>query len=110
VQKLFTEYSTTAGIQACSVHALRHSMAVHLLEAARGIENVADHLGHQNIQHTCIYAQITNPLREQMFRELAQCAIGGMAIPTDVGATAPRRPCCRRFTPHEGIRHACTLV
>jgi site-specific recombinase XerD len=39
-------------------------MAVHLLEAGRGIEYVADHLGHKNIQNTRIYAQITNPLRE----------------------------------------------
>jgi integrase/recombinase XerD len=72
VQKLFTDYGTAAGIQARSVHALRHSMAVHLLEAGRGIEYVADHLGHKNIQNTRIYAQITNPLRERVFRELEQ--------------------------------------
>jgi hypothetical protein len=47
-------------------------MAVHLLEAGRGIEYMADHLGHKNIQNTRIYAQITNPLREQVFRELEQ--------------------------------------
>jgi integrase/recombinase XerD len=72
VQKLFADYATAAGIKERSVHALRHSMAVHLLEAGRGIEYVADHLGHKNIQNTRIYAQITNPLREQVFRELEQ--------------------------------------
>jgi integrase/recombinase XerD len=72
VQKLFTDYTGAAGIKERSVHALRHSMAVHLLEAGRGIEYVADHLGHKNIQNTRIYAQITNPLREQVFRELEQ--------------------------------------
>jgi site-specific recombinase XerD len=72
VQQLFTEYAEAAGIKARSVHALRHSMAVHLLEASRGIEYVADHLGHKNIQNTRIYAQITHPLREQVFRELEQ--------------------------------------
>jgi site-specific recombinase XerD len=72
VQQLFTKYADAAGIKARSVHALRHSMAVHLLEAGRGIEYVADHLGHKNIQNTRIYAQITNPLREQVFRELEQ--------------------------------------
>jgi integrase/recombinase XerD len=72
VQQLFTEYAEAAGIQARSVHALRHSMAVHLLEAGCGIEYVADHLGHKNIQNTRIYVQITNPLREQVFRELEQ--------------------------------------
>jgi integrase len=72
VQQLFTEYAEAAGIKERSIHALRHSMAVHLLEAGRGIEYVADHLGHKNIQNTRIYAQITNPLREQVFRELEQ--------------------------------------
>jgi hypothetical protein len=41
---------------------------------------------------------------------VAPCAVCGMATRPDVGATAPRRPCCRRFTPHEGIRHGCPLV
>jgi integrase/recombinase XerD len=72
VQQLFNTYIEAAGIKARSVHALRHSMAVHLLEAGRNIEYVADHLGHKNIQNTRIYAQITNPLREQVFRELEQ--------------------------------------
>jgi integrase/recombinase XerD len=72
VQNLFTEYAQRAGITGQSIHALRHSIAVHLLEAGRGIEYVADHLGHRNIQNTRIYAQITNPLREQVFRELEQ--------------------------------------
>lgn len=72
VQKLFNDYADAAGIQARSVHALRHSMAVNLLEAGRGIEYVADHLGHKNSQNTHIYAQITHPLREQVFREIEQ--------------------------------------
>jgi integrase len=71
-QQLFNNYATAAGIKERSVHALRPSMAVHLLEAGRGIEYVADHLGHKNIQNTRIYAQIINPLREQVFRELEQ--------------------------------------
>jgi site-specific recombinase XerD len=70
VQKLFWDYAENSGIKERSVHTLRHSIAVHLLEAGRGIEYVADHLGHKNIQNTRIYAQITNPLREQVFREL----------------------------------------
>jgi len=55
-----------------NIHTLRHSIAVHLLEAGRGIVYVADHLGHRNIRNTRVYAQITNPLREQVFRELEQ--------------------------------------
>jgi hypothetical protein len=36
------------------------------------MEYVADYLGHENIQHIKIDAQITNPLREQVFRDLEQ--------------------------------------
>jgi len=49
---------------------LRHSIAVHLLEAGQGIEYVADHLGHKNIQNTRIYAQITTALRREVFAKL----------------------------------------
>jgi integrase/recombinase XerD len=70
VQHLFKKYAATAGIDGRSIHALRHSIAVHLLDAGRGIEYVADHLGHKNINNTRIYAQISHPLREQTFRDL----------------------------------------
>jgi integrase/recombinase XerD len=70
VQNLFMSYAKAAGIKGRSVHALRHSIAVHLLDAGRGIEHVADHLGHRNIQNTRVYAQISHPLREQVFRDL----------------------------------------
>ena len=42
----------------------------HLLEAGQGIEYVADHVGHKNIQNTRIYAQLTNPARDQQARRL----------------------------------------
>jgi site-specific recombinase XerC len=45
-------------------------LAVHLLEAGQGIEYVADHLGHKNIQNTRIYAQITTSLRQEVFAKL----------------------------------------
>jgi len=72
MQNLFSSYAHKAGLTTRNIHALRHSIAVHLLEAGRGIEYVADHLGHRNIRNTRVYAQITNPLREQVFRELEQ--------------------------------------
>jgi len=70
IQTLFTEYAKQAGIKGRSVHGLRHSIAVHLLEAGQGIEYVADHLGHKNIQNTRIYAQITTALRQEVFVKL----------------------------------------
>lgn len=70
IQNLFAKYAQAAGVNGRSVHALRHSIAVHLLDAGRGIEYVADHLGHRNIQNTRTYAQISHPLREAVFRDL----------------------------------------
>ena len=72
IQDLFNTYAQAVGVTGRSIHALRHSIAVHLIEAGRGIEYVADHLGHKNIRNTRVYAQITNPFREQVFRELEQ--------------------------------------
>src|SRR2546427_4379298 len=43
IQTLFTNYTKKAGIKGRSVHGLRHSIAVQLLEAGYGIEYVADH-------------------------------------------------------------------
>jgi hypothetical protein len=37
-----------------------------------GIEYVADHLGHREIKNTRVYAQLSDPLREQTMRELEQ--------------------------------------
>jgi integrase len=70
IQQLFTTYVKKAGIKGRSIHSLRHSIAVHLLEAGQGIEYVADHLGHKNIQNTRIYAQITTSLRQEVFAKL----------------------------------------
>jgi site-specific recombinase XerD len=43
---------------------------MHLLEAGRGIESVADRLGHKKRPNTRIYVQITAPLGDLLFREL----------------------------------------
>jgi integrase/recombinase XerD len=70
IQQLFTTYAKKAGIRGRSIHSLRHSIAVHLLEAGQGIEYVADHLGHKNIQNTRISAQSTTSLRQEVFAKL----------------------------------------
>jgi integrase len=43
IQSLFLRYAGVAGIEGRSIHSPRHSIVVHLLEAGRGIEYVADH-------------------------------------------------------------------
>ena len=72
IQGLFRNYAEEAGLQQFSVHCLRHSIATHLLEAGLGIEYVRDHLGHVSIQSTTIYAEITSPWRDEVFKKLEQ--------------------------------------
>ena len=71
ISQLFKSYAKKAKLNpAYSVHALRHSIATHLLEAGHGVEFVKDHLGHVNIQNTMVYAQVTDRQRREGFRKM----------------------------------------
>ena len=59
----------TLGVFALSRDML-YGIANYYLEAGQGIEYVADHLGHRNIQNTRIHAQITTSLRQEVFAKL----------------------------------------
>jgi integrase len=51
-------------------HALKHSIATHLLDARGELKFVQDWVGHKNIQNTTKYAQLTNPRRDDEARKL----------------------------------------
>lgn len=71
IQSLFTGYRDKAGLgphHTC--HGLRHSIATHLLDAGVSLEFVQDHLGHQSIRTTSIYARITDRHRATVFVDL----------------------------------------
>jgi integrase len=51
-------------------HALRHSIAVHLLDAGADVAFVQDRLGHANIQNTMVYMRYTTVTRDAQTREL----------------------------------------
>ncbi len=71
IQALFTRYRDSAGLdRRYTCHGLRHSIATHLLDAGVSLEFVQDHLGHQSIRSTSIYARITDQRRAAVFREL----------------------------------------
>jgi YD repeat-containing protein len=71
IQALFTRYRDRAGLdRRYTCHGLRHSIATHLLDAGVSLEFVQDHLGHQSIRSTSIYARITAQRRAAVFREL----------------------------------------
>jgi integrase len=71
IQLRFVRYRQRAGLPAhLTTHSLRHSIATHLLDAGVSLEFVQDHLGHQSIRSTSVYARITDPHRAAVFREL----------------------------------------
>lgn len=53
-----------------NVHCLRHSIAVHLLDAGRDVREVQDWLGHRSITSTMVYAQISERRRAEMVRAI----------------------------------------
>ena len=65
----FQGYARAAGIPEGlrHPHVLRHSMAVHLMNAGWDLADVQDWLGHKEIASTTIYTAVTNPRREVQY-------------------------------------------
>jgi integrase len=73
IQSLFVRYRDLAGLPTrLTCHSLRHSIATHLLDAGMPLEFVQDHLGHQSIRSTSIYARITDHHRAALFLRLEE--------------------------------------
>ena len=71
IQARFERYRRLAGLRhELTCHGLRHAIATHLLDAGVPLEVIQDHLGHQSIRSTSIYARVTSHHREAMFRRL----------------------------------------
>ena len=69
---LMRRYATAAGLprEKHQFHALKHSIATHLLDAGADLSFVKDWLGHANIQNTMIYARLTSATRDTLARKL----------------------------------------
>jgi integrase/recombinase XerD len=71
IEQLFKAYLAKAGIDhRYVVHSLRHSIAVHILDAGEDIAYVQDHLGHRNIRNTQVYAKISDATRTRVMHRL----------------------------------------
>lgn len=72
IYHLFRMYADKAGISPDKrfVHILKHSIAVHLLNAGWDIIDVQDWLGHKDIKNTAIYGKISNKRRERQFQKI----------------------------------------
>jgi integrase len=69
---LMQTYGEWAGIAKAKgrFHALRHAIAVHLLDAGADVAFVQDRLGHANIQTTMVYMRYTTVTRDAQTRQL----------------------------------------
>lgn len=68
---LFKRYADAAHLPADRrhPHVLRHSIAVHLMNAGWDAADVQDWLGHRDIASTMVYAAVTNKRREAKYEE-----------------------------------------
>jgi integrase/recombinase XerD len=71
IYQLFRGYAETAGLplDRRHPHVLRHSIAVHLMNAGWDAADVQDWLGHRDIASTMVYAAVTNKRREAKYEE-----------------------------------------
>jgi site-specific recombinase XerD len=74
IYHLFRKYAEKAALSPDKrfVHILKHSIAVHLLNAGWDIIDVQDWLGHKDIKNTAIYGKISNKRREIQFQKLLE--------------------------------------
>jgi len=71
IEQLLKGYLKKAGLpHHYVVHSLRHSIAVHILDAGEDIAYVQDHLGHRNIRNTQVYSKISDTNRTKIMRRL----------------------------------------
>lgn len=62
-QLMFKRIAAAAGIKDNSIHCLRHTCAVLMLDAGLDLADVQDQLGHKSIQSTLVYAAVSNKRR-----------------------------------------------
>lgn len=80
IRLLFRRYAEAAELprDRWRVHVLRHSIAVHLMNAGSDVADVQDWLGHRSITSTMVYARVTVKRREESYeRALASGEIAG---------------------------------
>lgn len=62
-------------------HMLRHSKAVHMLEAGINIVYIRDFLGHEDISTTMVYVKADNRLKNEAINKLAPKVVKDEALP-----------------------------
>lgn len=68
IDRFFKEYLKGSGLAAkITPHALRHTIATHLLEQGMDLKSIQTLLGHTNLGTTTIYTQVSSKLKKEVY-------------------------------------------
>jgi integrase/recombinase XerC len=68
IDRFFKEYLKASGLAAkITPHALRHTIATHLLENGMDLKSIQTLLGHTNLGTTTIYTQVSTKLKKDVY-------------------------------------------
>lgn len=71
IQQRVSKYVAEAGIQAASVHTLRHTMATHHVARGTDLKTVQEALGHASLETTTIYVSLAKKAQRKALQEHA---------------------------------------
>jgi len=75
VEFILSKYAKSAGVRDVSPHVLRHSKAMHLVQAGVNIVYIRDFLGHSSVQTTEIYAKADSESKRKALEQASQSLV-----------------------------------
>lgn len=75
VEFILSKYAKEADVRSVSPHVLRHSKAMHLVQAGVNIVYIRDFLGHSSIQTTEIYAKADSESKRRALEQASQSLV-----------------------------------
>lgn len=75
VEFILSKYAKEAGVREISPHVLRHSKAMHLVQAGVNIVYIRDFLGHSSVQTTEIYAKADSEAKRRALEQASQSLV-----------------------------------